>query len=139
MLCSLGAVVTVGRVQVTMKELSMEKPSLQQALSSGGLSTRKDVLRLIFTDPAFVVGTFGFAIVPLILQVWISDWERGIRHSTCAALNVYMPRVMCKVLKDITMTATLYAVPTNCTTTGRRSGNEWCSAAHSGLFIQQHR
>lgn len=47
----------------------MEKPSLQQALTSGGLSSRKDLLRLVFTDPAFVVGTLGFAVVPLLLQV----------------------------------------------------------------------
>ena len=47
----------------------MEKPSLQQALASGGLSTRADILKLVFTDPAFVIGTFGFAIVPLFLQV----------------------------------------------------------------------
>jgi hypothetical protein len=47
----------------------MEKPSLQQALASGGLSSRKDVLRLLLTDPGFVLGTLGFAVVPLFLQV----------------------------------------------------------------------
>lgn len=55
--------------EVTVREVSMDQPSLQQALASGGASSRRDLARLLLTDPAFVLGTFGFAVVPLLLQV----------------------------------------------------------------------
>lgn len=55
--------------EVTLREVSMDQPSLQQVLASGGASSRREVARLLLTDPAFVLGTFGFAVVPLLLQV----------------------------------------------------------------------
>lgn len=55
--------------EVTVREVSVDQPSLQQALASGGASSRRELARLLLSDPAFVLGTFGFAIVPLLLQV----------------------------------------------------------------------
>eukprot|EP00892_Ulva_mutabilis_P012513 jgi/Ulvmu1/9634/UM054_0066.1 len=55
--------------EVTLREVSMDQPSLQQALTSAGLSSRSDIARLVLTDPAFLLGTFGFAVVPLLLQL----------------------------------------------------------------------
>jgi hypothetical protein len=55
--------------EVTLREVSFDRPSLQQVLSAGTSVTGDEVLRLLITDPVFMFGTLGFTLVPLILQV----------------------------------------------------------------------
>jgi hypothetical protein len=55
--------------QVTLREVSRDLPSLQAALAAGGATTSRDALRMLLTDPTFVISTLGFAVVPLVLNL----------------------------------------------------------------------
>ena len=54
--------------EVTLVEVSVDRPSPAELLSGAGALSRTELLKLVVTDPAFLVGTFGFVFLPLLLQ-----------------------------------------------------------------------
>jgi hypothetical protein len=55
--------------EVTLMEVSTSSFSLLGAITGSTGLTRWELLRLVFTDPAFVAATLGFSVLPAVLKV----------------------------------------------------------------------
>ena len=73
--------------EVTLLEESMDAPSIQAILSGAGV-TRAEVLRLVLTDPSFIVATLAFTVLPLVLQVCAAGSGWPAASSTVLSVRV---------------------------------------------------
>ena len=59
--------------EVTLLEVSRAAPSPLQLLSAGGASLdSKTIAMLLLTDPGFLLGSLGFAVIPAFMQGAVS-------------------------------------------------------------------
>lgn len=68
--------------EVTLMEVSTGSFSLLGAITGRTGLTGWELLRLVFTDPAFVAATLGFAVLPAVLEVCriARPWRATVAH-----------------------------------------------------------